>query len=494
MTSTASTQPTETDREHSRRWWILALVAVAQLMVVLDATIVNIALPSAQKALHFSDSDRQWIVTAYTLAFGSLLLVGGRIGDFFGRKPTLIAGLIGFGAASAVGGTADSFAVLAGARALQGAFGALLAPTALSLLTTTFSDPGERGKAFGIFGSIVGGGAAVGLLLGGVLTQYLSWRWCLYVNLAFAIPAALAAVSLLRSGLHAAKPRIDVTGTLTAVLGLFALVYGFNDAETQSWGSTTTLGFLAAGLTLLAAFVAIQRRVAHPLLPLRVVLDRDRGGSYLAIAIVGIGMFGAFFFLTYYLQQTLGFSPVEAGVAFLPMIAAVMVSSTATSTVLLPRTGPRPLVTLGMVFAAAGMFLLAHLSVSSTYAEHVLPGLIVTGIGLGLIMAPAMNTGTLGVDAADAGVASAMVNTMQQVGGSLGTALLSTVAASATTSFLAGHRPSGALAGQATVHGYTTAFWWGVAIFAAGAIACGLLLRSGAPECAPEASPAPAIP
>jgi EmrB/QacA subfamily drug resistance transporter len=489
MTSTAPSPSTTASRDR-RRWWILALVAVAQLMVVLDATIVNIALPSAQKALHFSDSNRQWIITAYTLAFGSLLLVGGRIGDLFGRRPTLIAGLLGFAAASAIGGTAPSFAVLAGARALQGAFGALLAPTALSVLTTTFSDPGERGKAFGIFGSIAGGGAAIGLLLGGVLTEYLSWRWCLYVNLAFAIPAALAAVSLLPSGRHAAKPRIDVPGTLTAVLGLFALVYGFNQAETHGWSSPTTLGFLAGGLALLAAFVAIQRRVANPLLPLRVVLDRNRGGSFLAIAIVGVGMFGAFFFLTFYLQQTLGFSPVATGAAFLPMIAAVVASSIAASTVLLPRTGPRPLVTLGMVLSAVGMFLFTHLGVASTYAEHVLPGLIVTGAGLGLITAPAMNTGTLGVDRGDAGVASAMVNTMQQVGGSLGTALLSTVAASATAGYLTGS-PTAAQVAQATVHGYTTAFWWGVAIYAVGAVACGLLLRSGAPRFEPDPSPMP---
>jgi EmrB/QacA subfamily drug resistance transporter len=485
----ASESSATTASRDRRRWLILALVAVAQLMVVLDATIVNIALPSAQKGLHFSDSDRQWIVTAYTLAFGSLLLVGGRIGDLFGRKRTLIVGLLGFAAASAIGGTAPSFAVLVGARALQGAFGALLAPTALSVLTTTFSDPGERGKAFGIFGAISGGGAAVGLLLGGILTEYLSWRWCLYVNLAFAIPAAFAAVSLLRNEVRIAKPRIDVPGMLTAVLGLFALVYGFNQAETHGWGSPTTLGFLAAGLGLLAAFVAIQRRVAHPLLPLRVVLDRNRGGSFIAIAIVGIGMFGAFFFLTFYLQQTLGFSPIAAGVAFLPIIAAVIATSITTSTVLLPRTGPRPLVTLGMVLAAVGMFLFTHLGVDSTYVGHVLPGLIVTGLGLGLITAPAMNTATLGVDADIAGVASAMVNTMQQVGGSLGTALLSTIAASATAGYLSG-RPTAAEVAQATVHGYTTAFWCGVAIFAVGAVASCLLLRSGAPRFEPDPGPA----
>jgi len=476
----------------NRRWWILALVSMAQLMVVLDATIVNIALPSAQDALDFSNSQRQWIITAYTLAFGSLLLVGGRIADLFGRKRTLVAGLLGFAAASAIGGAAQSFGMLAGARALQGAFGALLAPSALSILTTTFSDPGERGKAFGIWGAVAGSGAAVGLVLGGTLTEYLSWRWCLYVNLAFAVPTTLAAVALLRSDVPTAKPRIDVPGTVAAVLGLFALVYGFNHAENHGWGSPTTLGLLAAGVVLLAAFAAIERRAAQPLLPLRVVLDRNRGGSYLAVGIVGVGMFGSFFFLTFYLQQTLGFSPLEAGVAFLPMVAAVMVSATTCSTVLLPRTGPRPLMTIGMLLAAAGSLVLTQVGVHSGYASHVLPALILVGAGLGFSMAPAMNTATLGVEAAAAGVASAMVNTMQQIGGSLGTALLSTLSASATAGYLAGKQPSAAVVAQATVHGYTTAFWCATAIFAAGALVCGLLLRSGTLQTAPEPSPAPA--
>jgi EmrB/QacA subfamily drug resistance transporter len=486
--------PADLDRRNARRWWILVLVAVAQLMVVLDATIVNIALPSAQKALHFSEADRQWIVTAYTLAFGGLLLVGGRIGDLFGRKPTLIAGLIGFAAASAVAGAAQSFGVLVGARAVQGAFGALLAPAALSLLSTTFSDPAERGRAFGIYGSIVGSGAAVGLLLGGVLTESLSWRWCLFVNLGFAIPTALAALSLLQSQPRPVRPRIDVPGTLTAVLGLFTLVYGFNHAETTSWGSPTTLGFLATGVALLALFAAIQRRVAHPLLPLRVVLDRNRGGSYLAVGIVGVGMFGAFFLLTFYLQRTLGFSPIEAGFAFLPLVGAVIATATTSTALLLQRTGPRPLVILGMVLAAAGMALLTQLGVDSTYAAHVLPGLILIGMGLGLTMAPSMSIGTLGVSAADAGVASAIINTMQQVGGSLGTALLSTLSASAASSYLTGSQPGAGAVAQATVHGYTIAFWCAAAIFVVGAVVCGLLLRGGAPEVAPvpAASPAPA--
>jgi EmrB/QacA subfamily drug resistance transporter len=488
MNSTAQTaSPAGAQRD--RRWWILAILGIAQLMVVLDATIVNIALPSAQKALHFSDSDRQWVITGYALAFGSLLLLGGRIGDLFGRKRTLVAGLIGFAAASAIGGAAQSFDVLVAARALQGAFGALLAPAALSLLSTTFSDPGERGRAFGIYGAIAVGGGAVGLLLGGVLTEYLSWRWSLYVNLAFAIPAAMAALGLLRNQIPAGRARIDLPGTLTASGGLFALVYGFSQAESHGWGAATTLGFLAAGVALLAAFAVIQRRVAHPLLPLRVVLDRNRGGSYLAVGTVGAGMFGVFLFLTYYLQQTLGFSPIETGFAFLPMIGAVMAVATTASTALLPRTGPRPLMTLGMVLAAAGMVLFTQLGIDSTYAAHVLPGLIVAGVGLGLVMAPAMNTATLGVAPADAGVASATVNTMQQVGGSLGTALLSTLSASAASSYLAGNPPSPDLAARAAVHGYTTAFWWGAAIFAIGAVVSALLLRRGASQPQPTAEP-----
>jgi EmrB/QacA subfamily drug resistance transporter len=473
-----------------RRWWILVIVAIAQLMVVLDATIVNIALPSAQEALGFSDDGRQWVVTAYALAFGSLLLIGGRIGDLFGRKWTFIAGLLGFAAASAVGGAAESFGVLVAARAAQGAFGALLAPAALSLLTTTFTDPRERGRAFGIYGAIAGGGGAVGLLLGGVLTEHISWRWTLYVNLLFAIPAALGALALLVNEARAARPRIDVPGTLTATGGLFGLVYGFAQAESHGWGSATTLGFLAAGVALLVAFVAIQRRVAQPLLPLRVVLDRNRGGSYLAVGIAGAGMFGVFLFLTYYLQQTLGYSPITTGVAFLPMVGAVMITATTSTASLLPRLGPRPLVSLGMLLAAGGMALLAQLGLDSTYAAHVLPGLLLAGVGIGLVMAPAMNTGTLGVAATDAGVASAMVNTMQQIGGSLGTALLSTLAASAASGYTAGHSAAADVAAQATVHGYTTAFWWAAGIFAAGAVICGLLLRSGAPRLEPSAAPA----
>jgi EmrB/QacA subfamily drug resistance transporter len=478
--------------EYDRRWLILAVLGVAQLMVVLDATIVNIALPSAQKALHFSDSDRQWVVTAYTLGFGSLLLLGGRLADLFGRKRTLITGLAGFAVASAVGGTAQSFGPLIAARAVQGMFAALLAPAALSLLTTTFTDPKERGKAFGIFGAVAGTGAGIGLLLGGVLTEYLSWRWCLYVNLIFAGVAGTGALMLLAKHARSGRPRLDIPGTLTASAGLFALVYGFSEADRKGWGASSTLAFLAAGVALLVVFNVIQSRVKRPLLPLRIVWHRNRGGSYLAMLIASIGMFGVFLFLTYYLQQTLGYSPVKSGVAYLPMVGCIIATSTTTSTVLLPRVGPRPLIPFGMLLAGAGMVVFAQLGVHSTYAAHVLPGLLVLGVGLGFIFAPAFNTATLGVDPGDAGVASATVNTAQQVGGSLGTALLNTIATTATGSFLAGTAASPALVAEAAVHGYTTAFWWAAAIFATGAVICRLLLQPGAPRLAPAAEPAPA--
>jgi EmrB/QacA subfamily drug resistance transporter len=482
MTTTATS-------DSKRRWFILALIGLAQLMVVLDATIVNIALPSAQTALGFSDDSRQWIVTAYALSFGSLLLLGGRLGDVFGRKRVFVTGLAGFAVASAAGGAAQSFGVLVVARAMQGGFAALLAPAALSLLTTTFTIPSERNKAFGVFGVIAGSGAAVGLVLGGALTEYLDWRWCMYVNLILAVPAAIAALRLLgEETAPAAKPRIDIPGTLTASAGLFGLVYGFSNAETHGWGAPLTIAALAIAVALLAAFVAIERRVDHPLLPLRVVADRGRGGAYLAVAIVGAGMFGVFLFLTYYMQQTLGFSPLKTGLAFLPMMAVIMPTGAIGQTRLVPRFGARRLVTLGMMLGATAMLILTGVTVDSSYATHVLPGLMVMGLGLGLIMAPAMSTATFGVERHDAGVASAMVNTGQQIGGSIGTALLSTLASSAAHSYGAAHGRAADVVAQAAVHGYTTAFAWSAAIFALGALASWLLLPRGVPELEPDAS------
>ncbi|TGA95954.1 DHA2 family efflux MFS transporter permease subunit [Streptomyces sp. MZ04] len=466
---------------HEHRWLILGVIGIAQLMVILDATIVNIALPSAQQDLGFSDGNRQWIVTAYALAFGSLLLLGGRIADLVGRKAVFLAGLAGFALASALGGAATSFTMLVVARALQGVFGALLAPAALSLLTTTFTDPKERAKAFGIYGAIAGAGGAVGLLLGGVLTEYLDWRWCLYVNLIFAAVAMLGGARLLHGGRPTDRPKLDVPGTLLVSTGLFCIVYGFSNAETHAWSDVDTWGFLVVGAVLVAAFAWWQTRAEHPLLPMRVVLDRDRGASFLAMFISGAGLFGVFLFLTYYLQQILGYTPVKTGLAFLPMVAVMVVVSVVTTNSLVPRFGAKPIVPLGMGLSAAAMAWFTALDVSSGYAAHVLPPLLVAGLGLGLIFAPAMSMATAGVAAHDAGVASAMVNTSQQVGGSIGTALLNSLATTAAANYLVGKEPTPEVQAQAAMESYSTAYWWSALFFAVGLVVTVVLYRRGAP-------------
>ncbi|WP_405759967.1 MFS transporter [Streptomyces sp. NBC_01420] len=475
----------------SHRWWVLGVIGLAQLMVVLDATIVNIALPSAQQDLGFSDGNRQWIVTAYALAFGSLLLLGGRIADLVGRRVVFLTGLVGFAVASAIGGAAPSFEILVLARALQGLFGALLAPAALSLLTTTFTVPKERAKAFGIYGAIAGAGGAVGLLLGGVLTEYLDWRWCLYVNLLFAFVAFIGGWRLLTPGAPADRPGLDIPGTLLVSAGLFCIVYGFSEAESHAWSSPLTWGFLVAGALLVAAFAWWQTRAAHPLLPLRVVLDRDRAASFLAMFISGGGMFGVFLFLTYYLQKSLGYSPVSTGLAFIPMVACMIASSVTTTNVLLLRFGAKPIVPTGMGIAAAAMVWLTALDLNSSYAAHVLPPLLCLGIGLGAVFATAMNLATAGVGPRDAGVASATVNTSQQVGGSIGTALLNTLATSAATNYLVGRRPTPPAVAQAQLESYSTAYWWSAGFFALGLLVTLLLYRPGAPHPHPVGEPEP---
>src|SRR5690349_21985826 len=477
-TSDASTPPDISPKPRNR-WLALTVIAVSQLLIVLDATIVNIALPTAQTALNISDADRQWMITAYTLAFGGLLLLGGRIADFTGRKRAFIIGLLGFAAASALGGLATNAETLFAARALQGAFGALMAPAALSLLTVTFTEARERARAFGVYGAIAGGGGAIGLLLGGVLTEYLSWRWCLSVNVLTAVPAVIAALVLLTNQRPEHRPRIDWPGTVTASAGLFGIVFGFSQAEPRGWSDPVTLAALAAGVVLLIAFVLIERRSPNPLLPLRIVLDRNRGGSYLSVLISGAGVFAVFLFLTYYLQLNRGWSPVTTGLAFLPMVAMIVVASTTSNAILLARVGPRPLVTTGMLLAAAGMLILTQLGENSSYAGHILPALLVTGFGLGLIFAPAINTATLGVEPSEAGIASATVNSCQQVGGSIGTAFLNTMATTATASYLSGKLPTPANTALAALHGYTVAFWWAMGIFLIGAAVAGLLLRPG---------------
>ncbi len=463
----------------SHRWWVLSIVGLAQLMIVLDATIMNIALPSAQRDLAFSNDVRQWIVTAYSLAFGSLLLVGGRLSDMVGRKVMFVTGLIGFAAASALGGAALNFEMLTVARAIQGLFGAVLAPAALSLLTTTFSDSRDRPKAFAIYGAIAGAGGAVGLLLGGVLTEYLDWRWCLYVNVIFAVIAVTGAIVLVPRHPADEAASLDVPGTLTVVGGLFCIVYGLSNAETHNWHTPSTWGFLVAGGVLLIAFVMTESRVNRPLLPLRIPGDRNRGGSYLSIFLTGSGMFGVFLFLTYYLQDLRGYSAVRTGVAFLPMVAMIMLAAQIATIVILPRLGPKLPITLGMLLAAGGMAWLTQIGLHDGYYAHILPPLLVSGLGIGFAMPPAMNVATQGVRPADAGVASAMANTSQQVGGSIGVSLLSTIAAEAVTHYLAGKPVNQLTQAQAALHSYTVAFWWSAGIFAVGGIICGFLLRRG---------------
>jgi len=481
---------------HSRRWWTLVTVALAQLMVVLDSTVVNIALPAAQQDLGFSNADRQWIVTAYSLAFGSLLLLGGRISDLIGRKRAFIIGLIGFAGASALGGAAGTFGMLVGARALQGAFGALLAPTALAVLTTTFTVPKERARAFGIFGAIAGAGGAVGLLLGGVLTQQFNWRWNLYINVFIAIAAIILATVFVTAGHRSGpRPKLDIPGTVLVSGALFSLVYGFSNAESDGWDSPLTWGFLAASGVLLIAFVLWQRRASHPLLPLPIVLDRNRGASYSSILIAGSGMFGIFLFVTYYLETTLKFTPIQTGLAFLPMIVMLVISAQFSTNLFLPKFGPKVMVPIGMVIAGSGMLLLTRLGVTANYGTEILPALMVMGVGMGSIMPPAIQTATLGVDRHFAGVASALVNTSQQVGGSIGTALLNTLAATALTGYVSSHLPpTPQVLQEAAVHSYSTAYWFSAGLFAFGAVLSALLYRRRTPAAAVDESSAEAEP
>jgi len=473
---------TEHERAHRQRWWILAVLSVSQLMVILDGTIVNIALPTAQHALNFSNADRQWIVTAYSLAFGSLLLLGGRVSDYIGRRNALIIGLAGFAGASALGAAAQNFTMLVVARTVQGVFGALLAPAVLALLTTTFTDPGERGKAFGIYGAVAGAGGAIGLILGGVLTTYASWRWTLLVNVIFAAVAIVGSMALLKRDRGVDHDPLDIQGVLSVTLGLFALVFGFSHVETTSWHNHYTVGSFVVAAVTLAYFFVVQNRTRYPLLPLRVLADRNRGGSLFALLVARLGVFGMFLFLTYFLQLTLGFSAVKTGLAFLPMIVALTVTAQLSNIKLLPKLGPRPLIPLGMTMAAAGLFWLSGLTVHSTYLGGVLPPLIVIGLAMGFIFAPAFNTATLGVAPHDAGVASALVNTSQQIGGSIGTALLNTLAASAATTFMVGKVATTTNQALAQVHSYTTSFTVSAWIFLGGALAAAAILRSGAPD------------
>jgi len=478
--TTTDVMPTtapQADVPDPRRYWSLAVIAVAQLMIVLDASVVIVALPSAQRALHISVANRQWVIGAYTLAFGSLLLLGGRIADYLGRRRMFIVGLLGFGVASALGGLAQDQAMLFSARALQGAFAAVMAPAALSLLTVTFTETRERARAFGVYGAIAGGGAAIGLVLGGTLTQLASWRWTLLINAPIALVAAVAASRVIRESRSESRGGYDLPGAATVTGALFLLVYGFTVAGTHGWGAPFTLTLLVGAAVLMSAFAVIELRTTHPLLPLRVILDRNRGGSYLASLLVGAGMLGTFLFLTYFFQGTLHYSAIKTGFAFLPFSGGIIIGAGVASG-FLPRVGPRALMIAGLALAASGLVWFTGLTVDSAYLAHVLPPEILVSLGMGMAFVPMSSTALIGVEPNDAGVASALVNTTQQVGGSLGTALLNTVAATAATTYLAGHIKSAHAVQSAAVHGYTTAFTVSAVVLAGASVVAGLLVRA----------------
>lgn len=461
------------------RWRTLFVIAISQLMVVLDSSIVNIAIPSAKVDLGITDANQQWVITAYTLAFGSLLLLGGRIGDFVGRKKVFIIGLAGFAAASALGGIASTQGLLFASRALQGVFGALLAPAALSIISVTFTVPSERAKAFGVMGAISGGGAAIGLILGGTLTEFFSWRWCLGVNVPIAIIAGVLAAKFVHESHAEGNRTYDIPGVITATAGLFSLTYGFNNAATDGWSDGHTIGFLVSALVLLIIFVAIERKVANPLLPLRVVSERNRGGSYLGSLVVGAGLFSMFLFLGLYLQVILGYSPLKSGFAFLPFTAGIIVFAGIASQ-LLPKVGPKPLMVPGLLAAAAGLLLLTRITPETSYATHVLPSLLIMSSGMALVFIPLTSTSLHAVSNHDTGVASAMVNTSQQIGGSLGTALLNTISATAATNFAVAHTSMGKMVQPfAMTHGFTTAFKFSAGLLTVGAIVLFFFINVG---------------
>jgi EmrB/QacA subfamily drug resistance transporter len=435
----------------------LAVIATAQLMVVLDTTIVNVALPHIQDALHFSGSSLEWVVNGYTLAFGGLLLLGGRSGDLLGRRRIFIFGILLFSVASLLGGFATGQAWLLAARALQGVGAAFAAPTALSLIAVTFPEGAARNRAMGVYAAMSVAGGSVGLIAGGLLVNYADWRWVLFVNVPIGILVVLLAPRVLSES-ERRHGNFDLPGAVTASLGLAALVYGLSNAATGAngvshWGDTKVVASLAAAAVLLAAFAVIEARARHPLLPVRVLRSRDRSGAYLIALCVGTALFGMFFFLTLFLQDVWGYSALKSGIAYLPIMATVMVMSGAASQ-LVPRVGARPLLIAGSVIAAGGLFWLSRLTEHSSYAGGVLGPMMVTAAGIGLMFVPMSLVALTKVADADAGVASSLLNTGQQVGGSIGLAVLGTVAWSAVAASLR----SGAAQGHALAYGFSRGF------------------------------------
>jgi EmrB/QacA subfamily drug resistance transporter len=478
MTGVETEQPPSVAERATTRshLWILVVIAGAQLMVVLDSTIVIIALPSIQRSLGFSNADRQWVVTAYTLGFGGLLLLGGRIGDLIGPRRTLIIGVVGFAAASAFGGASQTTGMLICARGLQGAFGALLAPSVLSILSTTFADPRERGRAFGIYVAIAVGGGAFGLILGGLLTQYADWRWCLYVNLPIAAIVTLGAVTMLPRRSGQSGVRLDIPGAVLGCGGLVALVYGLGEAAAVGWSSPQVVVPLLAALALLSIFVVVQTRVASPLLPMRILADSNRAGSFLTIVLAVLAMFGTFLSLTYLLQNVDHYSPLKTGVAFLPLLAVNGLTATQLASRLMPHLRTRMLIIPGLLIAALGVALLTRLTPDASYVTHVLPTELLLGLGLGLALVPCISTATNHAEPRDVGITSATTNTSQQIGASIGTALLNTIAATASAAYLASHAHTPANVTAATVHGYAVASAWATGSLVLAALVAGVLI------------------
>ncbi|MFF2267404.1 MFS transporter [Cellulosimicrobium cellulans] len=463
-----------------RRWWVLAILTLAQLMVVVDVTIVNIALPAAQADLGFADDGRHWLVTGYALAFGSLLLIGGRLSDFFGQRRMLVVGLVGFALASGLGGFAQSFDTLLAARLLQGAFGAALAPAALSLVSMTFEDRASRLRAFAVFGGASSAGGAVGLLLGGVLTELLSWRWCMFVNLPISV-IALAGVWLIRKQPILTRNRLDLPGAVTSTGGIISLVYGLANAEHEGWGALWTIAPVLFGLALLSAFVLIERRSTHPLLPMRVIVHRNRGAANLVGVMVNGGLFGVFLFSTFYFTDVLQFTPVQTGLSFVPVVLGIMVTTALVGSPIAARFGRRSVITLGCLVAGGGLALQTGASTDSRFASDTLPGLVLYGLGLGLVFGRLQEAATAHTEARDTGVASALINASQEVGGSIGTALASSVAATATAALLATAVDPVSTASLTAVS-YQSALWVAVSLYAMAAIVAATVFRPLQPQ------------
>ncbi|TCJ94466.1 MFS transporter [Nocardia alba] len=477
MTSTELETKHVDSQQSSMRWWALVVLSAAQLMVVLDATVITIALPYAQRDLGISDGDKQWALTAYTLIFGGLLLLGGRMADYLGRRRIFLVGLVGFAAASALAGLAQTGPQLFLGRGLQGAFAALLAPAALSLLSVIFTDVQERARAFAVFAGITAGGIAFGLIVGGALTEFASWRWTLLMNTPIALIAVVGAVAVIARDIPVPRTGgYDLPGAVTVTFGLVAIVYGFSRAAEHGWLAGSTLGLLGAGFALLIAFVAIEARSANPLLPLRIPGEINRGGALLAALLIPIAMFAMFLFLSFYYQNTLGYSPLKAGIAFLPFPVGIGIAAAVTSS-LMPKFGPRPLMVVGALLGVVGLLWLAQLSYGDGYAFSVLPAQLVMALGMGPLFVGMQAVALHQVDAEDSGVASALLNAAQQVGGAVGTALLTTLSVQAAKNYVTDNPAVDHLVERASIYSYDVAFYIGAGFFLAAAVVIAVMIR-----------------